>query len=48
MNVRNPVGLWVRDRLMGVMMRGDWYLKFAEKEVINNCPVPLKDPREHP
>jgi hypothetical protein len=42
MDVENPVAMWMRDRLLQFMMKGDWYLKFATKEIVGNSPVPVK------
>jgi len=45
MGVTSPMGVWMKNRLLKFMMDYDIYLKFAEKEIINDSPVPVKDPR---
>ena len=45
MGVTNPMAVWVKNRVLKSMMDWDVYLKFAEKEIINNSPVQVKDPR---
>lgn len=46
MDVEHPFALWIRNKLLKAMMISDVYLKFAEKEIIKNSPVPVIDPRD--
>lgn len=42
--ITNYIGPWGREKLLQYVMDNDIYLKFAEKEIIEHCPLPLRNP----
>lgn len=46
MGVQHPWAVWARNKALKYVMEANVYKIFAEKEIINNCPVPLVDPRD--
>lgn len=42
--IGNYIGPWGREKMLQYVMDNDIYLKFAEKEIIEHCPLPLRNP----
>lgn len=46
LDAESPVGVWARNTFLRWALKADLYLKFAEKEIMNHAPLPVKGKEE--